>query len=334
MILNIAEPLGLWLLPLCVVPLVTQSQQRIAYSSFSMLPVDKLSTSVDLLLRTLGCLTVVALSLGISGLFRAEQPVERIGRGAQTVILIDSSGSMDTIFANGNEHVSRAPVWGTYVSKGQAARKLLAEYAAQRPQDMFALFLFSARPISVLPLTEKQSVIQAAIKAGALERGLSSTDLGTGLIRSLNFFEGKPFTGSRIILMVSDGAAQLTIPVQDEIKYLLDKYRVTLYWLYLRARDTPGLDSTLRGDVARQAVPEQAVHKFFSKMGLPYRAFSAEDPKTLQHAIQEVSRLQNLPIRYVDIIPKQDLSGLCYGTALSLMLLLLIAKCVEISAWH
>ena len=80
-------------------------------------------------------------------------------------------------------------------------------------------------------------MVQAAIKAGALERGLSSTDLGTGLIRSLNFFEGKPFTGSRIILMVSDGAAQLTVPVQDEIKYLLEKYRVTLYWLYLRARE-------------------------------------------------------------------------------------------------
>jgi mxaC protein len=85
---------------------------------------------------------------------------------------------------------------------------------------------------------------------------------------------------------------------------------------------------------AKNIAPAQIVHKFFSEMGLPYRAYSAEDPEALREAITEVSTLQNLPIRYSDIVPKQDLSNRCYGVALILSLLMLVAKIVEIRVWH
>ncbi len=331
---GLAQPLGLLLLPLALLPLLLHGQHSVPYSALGMLPADRLSAALDLLLRLLGAGCVIAIVLGVCGLFLAEETVERIGRGAHTVMLIDSSGSMDRPFVSGNDRSSRVGKWGTYTSKGQVARRLLAEYAAQRPQDMFALFLFSGNPIPVLPLTEKHDVIQAAIAAGSIERGLASTDLGNGLIRSLEFFEGRPFTGSRIVMLVSDGAARLTVPEQDRIKHLLEKHRVTLYWIYLRDRHAPGLFTEMALDTAAQIAPEQLVHKFFSEMGRPYRAFPAENPEALQQAIAAVDKLQNLPIRYTDVIPRRDLSAWCFGAALGGVLLLAAARLLEVRQWH
>ncbi|MGE4657632.1 MAG: vWA domain-containing protein [Gammaproteobacteria bacterium] len=332
--LGVTHPLGLLLLPLVFLPFLAHGQTTVAYSSLSLLPVDRLSYVISLLLRLLAATFIAAIVLGVSGLFRSEEAVERIGQGAQTVMLIDSSGSMDRPFASGKENIARVAKWGTYTSKGQVARRLLAEYASQRKQDMFALFVFSGNPIAVLPLTEKQAVVQAAIAAGSIERGLATTDLGAGLIQSLEFFKDKPFTGSRIVMLVSDGAARLTVSVQDQIKNLMEKHRVSLYWIYLRALHSPGLYVEMEADIAQRIAPEQLVHKFFSEMGLPYRAFSAENPEALQEAIAHVNKLQNLPIRYTDTIPKQDLSGWCYGIALSLLILLFQAKFIEIRQWH
>jgi len=332
--LGLAYPLALLLLPLALLPFFSHGQVPIAYSSLNLLPADRLSAVADWFLRALTALCIVTTVLGISGLYEAEQTVERLGQGAQMVMLLDSSGSMDRPFVTGNEHSSRVPYWGTYKSKGQIARDLLAEFSAQREQDMFALFVFSGNPIAVLPLTEKQAAIQAAIAAGSIERGLATTNLGGGLIQSLEFFKDKPFSGSRIVMLVSDGAARLTIPVQDQILLLMKKYQVTLYWIYLRDQHSPGLYTEVDGVSAEDVAPEQLVHKFFSEMETPYRAFAAENPEALQNAIAEVDKLQNLPIRYTDIIPKRDLSDVCYGIALVLTLLIAAAKLIEVQQWH
>ena len=135
-------------------------------------------------------------------------------------------------------------------------------------------------------------------------------------------------------MLVSDGAAKLVEPVKEKIKHLMEKHRVTLYWIYLRDKDSPGLFTKLDRELARDIAPEQWVHKFFSELNLPYRAFAAENPKALQEAISEVSKLQNLPIHYTSIIPKRDLSAWCYAIALPLLLLLTVAKAIEVQRWN
>lgn len=329
---DVTFPAALWLLPLAVLCLLRPGQQQVVYSSLEIIPRDPLSGVIDIGLRVIGAAAVIAIVLGLSGFSRAEQNIERIGTGAQTVILLDSSGSMDRFFANDKSN-ARVGVWGTYSSKGQIARQLIGKFAAERHQDLFALYVFSGNPIPVLPLTEKQDIIQAAIAAGAIERGLASTDLGAGLIRALEFFEDKPFAGSRIMMLVSDGAARLTIPTQERITNLMKKHRVTLYWIYLRTQFSPGLSTEMGADLASQIAPEQLVHKFFSQMGQPYRAFPAENPKALGEAIAAVDKLQKLPIRYTDVIPGRDLSAWCYGIAIVLLFILAAAKLSEVRQW-
>ncbi|MGB1880507.1 MAG: vWA domain-containing protein [Gammaproteobacteria bacterium] len=329
-----SNPMLLWLLLLAVIPLLRHGQTEITYSSLSMLPPDGLSDAADWLIRGITAAVIGALVLGLAGLHRAEEQIERIGQGAEMVVLMDSSGSMDRLFASGNENRGRAAVWGTYTSKGQMARQLLARFAGDRPQDTFAMFAFSGNPITVLPLTTKPELIQSAIAAGSIERGLGTTDLAAGLIRAFEFFKDRPFTGSRIVMLVSDGTAALTIEMQDRVKYLMEKYRVTLYWIYLRTKFSPGLHTELEEETAQAIAPEQIVHRFFTETGLPYRAFSAEDPDALQNAMNEVDKLQKLPIRYQDVIPRRDLSHWCFGAALTLLLLAFGAKLTEVRQWR
>lgn len=335
--LGVENPLVLLILLLTPLPFMFFRQDSVSYSSVERLPVDRISDSLDLLLKLLAAIFIILMVLGLSGLYLSEKIVKRIGRGAQMVMLFDSSTSMDMPFINATNStggmVSKVAKWGTYKSKGIIARELLSEYVSKRQQDMFAIYVFSSNPVLVLPLTQKQDVIQSAIAAGSLDRGLGTTDLGSGLIRSLQFFENKPFTGSRIVMLVSDGAAKLIEPVKDQIKHLMEKHRVTVYWMYLRDKDSPGLFTALDDEISKEIAPEQWVHKYFTDLKLPYRAFSAENPKALQQAIAEVSKLQNLPIQYTDVIAKQYLSNWCYGIALALLLLMTIAKASEVQQW-
>ncbi len=332
----IEHPWVLLLLPLLLLPFISNVQSDLNYSSLALLPTDRLSQIFDVLLKLLASIFIAAIVFGISGLHRPAKAVERIGRGAQTVILFDSSTSMDTPYSGNSKGgaASRVANWGTYESKGQVARNLLGKFVEQRQQDLFAIFAFSRNPIPIMPLNHNQEVIQAAIKAGTYERGLGTTNLGAGLIKALTFFEDKPFKGSRIIMLVSDGAAKLVQPVKEEIRNLLKRHRVTLYWLYLRDKESLGFNTKIDKELAKDIAPEQAVNQYFSELDTPYRAFSADDPQALEEAIAEVNKLQNLPIRYEETIPKQDLSNYCYALALALLLLLTIAKLSEIRSWR
>lgn len=332
----INQPWVLLLLPLMLIPFFSKVESKLTYSSLDLLPPDRLSQVLDVLLKLFAASVMGAIILGLAGLHHPAKVVERIGRGAQTVILFDSSTSMDTPYAGNSKGgaASRVAAWGTYESKGQVARKLLMKFVQQREQDLFAIFVFSRNPVPIMPLSKNQQIIQAAIRAGTYERGLGTTNLGAGLIRALTFFDNKPFKGSRIVMLVSDGAAKLVLPVKEEIRNLLKKHRVTLYWLYLRDKESLGLSADVDKSIANDVAPEQAVNQYFSELDTPYRVFSADDPKALEDAIAEVNKLQKLPIRYEETIPKQDLSHYCYGFALAFLLLLTVAKLSEVRSWH
>ena len=81
-------------------------------------------------------------------------------------------------------------------------------------------------------------------------------------------------------------------------------------------------------------VPEYFLHRFFQGLGTPYRAFEADNPEALQAAIAEVNRLENLPITYLDTLPRRDLAPWCHAAALACVLLLLGASALEIRTWR
>lgn len=325
-LLGLDQPWVLLMLPLALIPLFKTGQTPIAYSSLSLLPVDPFSTRLDWALKLIGSATVCAIVLALSGPYLKEQWLEKTGQGAHIVLLIDHSSSM-------NENFS-----GTYLggvareSKSALAAKLLSEFVDRRQQDLFALVTFSAAPVYVMPLTQDHAAIRAGIIAHG-GRGHGITNIAPGLAMALSHFEGQPLSGSRIVLLVSDGAARMEPEVADALRLTFQETQTSLYWIYLRNPKGGRLGEAPKNP-NESTTPEYFLHQYFQSLGVPYRAYEADNPQALQRAIADVEALENKPLRYREKLPRKDLSGYCYGFALLGMVALLAFQSLELRTWN
>jgi mxaC protein len=321
-----SQPWVLLLGLLAAIPIVRAGQKTLSYSSIAMLPEDPLSAAIDRLLRLIAALAVAFLVAGIAGPYLREQRVEKIGTGAHIVLLLDRSSSMNDNFSG------RYLGGAAQESKGTIASKLLAEFVGRRRDDLFALVAFSAAPVYVLPLTQDREAVQAAI-ASLGKRGHGVTNIAPGLAMALDYFSGRPLTGSRIILLVSDGAARMDAETGDYIRQLFQNNRAALYWIYLR-NPRGGSLSAPPENPNESTTPEYFLNQYFQTLGVPYRAYEADNPEAVQRAILDVEKLENQPLRYLEKLPRKDLSGWCYGTALICLSILLAFKTLEVGTWR
>lgn len=329
--LGVAHPALLLLFALAVLPLLPRAAQASTFPWLEMVPGDPLSDWIAWLERLLAAFAIAATVLGLAGAQREAVPVERVGRGAEIVLLLDRSRSMDLPFAT-----SAIANWSDTrgETKGHAARRLLAAFTARRRSDAYGLIAFSTNPITVLPFTRQGEVVQAAIAAAGIGHGLAETDIGRGLLRAASLFESRPYNGSRIVLMVSDGGAHLDEDTRRRVAAAMKRGRIALYWIYIRSYGSPGLTPAGGAEGNPDLVPESALHRFFASMGTPYQAFEAENPDALQRAIAAVDRAENLPIVYAARLPRVDLAPLCYGMALLAALALAALRWIEVRPWR
>jgi mxaC protein len=315
-------PWALLLLPLTLVPFFAHQAKSLRYSSLSILPFDGLSFVFSNGVKLLTTLVILLLIVSLTKPYLKEQTVERMGKGAQIVILLDRSASMNENFAG------RYFGGGASESKVAMARQLLSEFVLQRQDDFFGMISFSTAPIHVLPLTQDKEAILAAIRA-TKTRGRGVTNIAPGLYMGLSYFSDIPVTGSRVILLVSDGAAKIDIDTQTTLTQLFHQNRVMLYWVYLRNKDSARLD-TKPANINESTTPEYFLHQYFQSMGIPYRSFEAENPQALQEAIKAIGELENKPIRYTEKIPRKDLAETCYLWTLAGLFVLLLIKYFEV----
>jgi len=333
--MNIAFALP-WVLPLlvlAVVPLLRQPAQRHTFPWLGLLPRDRWSDAVGLVLRAIHALAIVLIVIALARPYRLDEPTQRVGRGAEIVVLLDRSRSMDQpyMFDSGAQLTTR---FMRGEPKASVARRLLAQFAARRTEDRFALVAFSTQPIPILGLTRKPDLIAAALAASDLRPALGDTDIGRGILGAIRTFDKQPYRGSRVIMLASDGGGHIDEDVQREIATRLKQARITLYWLYIRSFGAPSLlaESSLLATDTADVVAEQSLHRFFSTMGSPYRAFQADSPTALQEAIDQVGSLENAPLEYAEVRPRREFELLFFGVALIAVLLLVAARRWELAA--
>ena len=189
---------------------------------------------------------------------------------------------------------------------------------------------FSTNPLNVVSFTQHDEVVLAAIEAGGVGRGLADTDVGRAMLAAIGEFEPRPYSGSRIILLVSDGGAHLDDATRRRIRAGMLRHRIALYWIYLRSFNSPVLDAQDRGS---EAVPEIALHRFFQTLATPYQAYQAELPEDLAKAVADVGKQQNLPLDFLERIPRQDYSRHFVAAAALACLLLLAYRSALLRSW-
>ena len=332
---ELAQPWALALLPLAVLPLLRQRRDTLTFSHLAWLPRDRLGQLAGFLWRALAVMAIASMAIALAGPGRPETQVTRTGYGAEIVVLMDRSRSMDqrmlpsdwrTIDALNLPYQarSRGPV------KSQVARDVLAQFVRQRPADRFAVMFFSTNPLNVVSFTQHDEVVLAAIEAGGVGRGLGDTEVGRAMLAAIGEFEPRPYSGSRIILLVSDGGAHLDDATRRRIRAGMLRHRIALYWIYLRSFNSPALDAQDRGS---EAVPEIALHRFFQTLATPYQAYQAELPEDLAKAVADVGKQQNLPLDFVERIPRKDYSRYFVAAAALACLLLLAYRSVLLRSW-
>lgn len=332
---DFARPWALLLLPLVVLPLLPRQREALAFSYVPWLPDDPWGRWAGVIWRALAVVAIASTVIALAGPGRAETEQTRTGHGAEILLLLDRSRSMDDRMRPSDwreidtlnlrlQTMSRGP------QKSQVARELLSKFVAERRNDRFALMFFSASPLSVVPFTQNDTAVQAAIAAGGVGRGLADTNVGHALIAAANEFNDRVYSGSRIILLISDGGAQLDAPTRQIITDTLSRNRVALYWIYLRALNGPKLDSQEEG---AETVPEIALHRYFQTLLTPYRMYQAEDPEDLATAVADVGKQQNFPLDFTERIPRRDFSRITGMIALLSCAGLLLYRMFMLRGW-
>jgi mxaC protein len=332
--IDFEHPWLLLLLPLALLPLWPSRRDTLPFPSLAWLPADRAGQLLGLLWTAFAVLALTAIILTLASPGRPETQIARTGHGAEILVLMDRSRSMDDPMLPSDWRKLDPTVRLYHLSRGrqkaEVARDLLAKFVAQRPDDRFSLMFFSTRPLSVVPFTQHDEVVQAGIAAGGTGRGLADTEVGRALIAAIDAFDQRAYTGSRIILLVSDGGAHLDEDTRRRIQAGLERNRVALYWIYLRSYNSPVLDTD---DPRSATAPEYALHTFFQTLRTPYRAYQAEDPEDLAKAVADVGRQQNLPLDYLEQIPREDYSRYLLAFAAFCCLMLLLYRSVILRSW-
>lgn len=340
--MRFSDPLLLLLLPLAVLPLLRAAATSIRYPWLALVPADRLSSALGWLLRVAAATAIAATAIGLSGPYLPGASVERVGRGAEIAVLLDRSLSMDEPLGSARQAQYFVFAQAAPQSKQSVARRFLSQFVGRRGSDLIGLIVFSTFPIPVLPFTARQPLIQAAIHAGATYHGLADTDIGAALLAAAHMFEHQPYTGSRVVMLVSDGGAVLDTPTRVKIRTTFADERIALDWIYLRSYTSPGISQAGSspsagaggaGGAATEGNPELALHHFFQTLLTPYHLYQAESPEALRDAIADVGRAQTLPIRYSERQPRLPLAPRAFAVAFIAAAVLLIASLLEVRRW-
>jgi len=322
--MNFLNAWVLFFLPLIAVPFIFFQSSNNNYSWNEMIPSDPLSTIIGVLLKFLSSVIIALLVVLLAEPFSDQKVVERVGEGAQIGLVLDRSASMDDPFSGGGDKAGE--------TKSAAASRLIIDFFEARTNDMVGVITFSNSAMFVLPLTENKEAIKAALTATA-GNALSRTHIGAGLTSSAALFNEVADSGSRAVILLSDGAGRIDANTQQKIRDWFDRFDIGLYWIVLKQEG--GISIFDEDYVPRdedQLPPQIELYEYFSTFRSPFKAYEAEDPKSLETAIKDISLKEKKPIAYSERIPGKSYSLPFLLAALFLSLLLLLLKFIEVKS--
>jgi mxaC protein len=315
--MEILNPWAFLLLPIALLPFVLKSHQGKMYTWLEMMPEDIFSDRVNLAVKVITSLLLASIVIALASPRGSDEKIQRAGKGAQTVMVIDRSVSMDHPFA-GDSSGHAAEI------KSATARRLITQFIDSRPYDMMGVVGFTNSALYGIKITTNRDAIHAAIDA-ATSPSLSQTNIGSGLTEGVGLFDKIESSGSRAIILLSDGAGKLSPRIKFLLSERLKSRKLSIYWIVLRE---PGDASIFSKEVyEEERVPNSIqLHKYFQSLNLKYRAYEADNPETLQSAIKDIDAREKKVIKYTETIAGYDYSRIFIILALLFGVIILIIK--------
>jgi len=323
--MTLLQPWALLLLPLAAMPFLFKSHQGQMYSWLEIMPEDSVSDIANLIVKVITALILVSIVLALASPQGANKKEQKIGKGAQTVLVIDRSVSMDHPFAGETTSGRAAEI------KSAAARRLITNFIDSRPDDMMGVVGFTNSALYGMKITTNRDAIHSAINA-ATGSALNQTNIGAGITEAVSLFDNIQSSGSRAVILLSDGAGKLSPRVKRKISEQLVGKKLNLYWIVLREPDDISIFT--KETYTEDNVPDSIVlDQFFKSLKIKYKAFEADNPTTLQSALQYIDSKEKNMIQYSVSIPGHDYSRNLIVLALVLSLFILIIKNLRVHSW-
>ncbi|PKO47705.1 MAG: VWA domain-containing protein [Betaproteobacteria bacterium HGW-Betaproteobacteria-22] len=315
--MEILNPWAFALIPIALLPFWLKGHQGKMYTWLDMMPEDELSDKLNLTVKIITSLLLASIVIAVASPRGKDEEIQRTGKGAQTVMVIDRSVSMDHPFAGDNSgHAAEI--------KSATARRIITQFIDSRPDDMMGVVGFTNSALYGIKITSNRDAIHAAIQA-ATSPSLNQTNIGAGLTAGVGLFDKIQSSGSRALILLSDGAGKLSPRVKFLLSERLKSRGLSIYWIMLREPDEPSIFST--DEYEEERIPNSIVlHKYFQSLGLKYKAYEADNPETLQSAINDIDAREKKIIKYTETIAGYDYAKVFIIIALVLGLFLLIIK--------
>lgn len=196
---------------------------------------------------------------------------------------------------------------------------------------MMGVVAFTNSALYGVKITTNRDAIHAAINA-ATSSALNQTNIGAGLTQGATMFDAIQSSGSRAIILLSDGAGKLSPRVKQVISDELTSKKLNLYWIVLREPNDVSIFS--KREYAEDRVPNAIqLDRFFQSLKIKYKAFEADNPTALESALREIDSKEKNIIQYEVTLAGHDYSRDLIGLALILSLLIIIIKNLRVHSW-
>jgi mxaC protein len=324
--MTLLHPWALLLLPLALTPFWLKSRQGQFYSWLDMVPRDRFSEHADRAVRALTALLLAALALALASPQGPDIQVQKVGKGAQTAVVIDRSVSMEHPFAGDSMSGRTAEV------KATAARRLITDFINARPDDMIGVVAFTNAALHGVKITSNRKAVFAAINA-ATSAGINQTNIGAGITQGVALFDRIPSSGSRAIILLSDGAGKISPRVKQKIREQLVEKKLNLYWIVLREPDDISIFGQQQAYDPASLPAVIELDQYFKSLGIKYRAYEADNPGALQSALRDIDAREKNVIQYAVTLPGHDYTRDLIVLALALCGLLFIVKNLRVQPW-
>jgi mxaC protein len=325
--MTLLNPWALLLTPIILAPFWLKGHQGQMYSWLEIAPEDKFSDMANLAVKIIMAILLASIVLALAAPHGSDQKIQKIGKGAQTVLVIDRSVSMEHPFAGDATGGRAAEI------KSGAARRLITKFIDSRPDDMMGVVAFTNSALYGIKITTNRDAIHSAINA-ATSSGINQTNIGAGLTQAVSLFDNIQSSGSSAIILLSDGAGKLSPRVKQKIKEQLTSRGVSLYWIVLREPDDISIFSRDNHYAEGSEPPSIELNQYFKSLKIKYKAYEADNPTALQSAIQDIDSREKKTIKYTVTVSGHDYSRDLIVLALVLAIFILTVKNLRVHSWQ
>lgn len=283
--MHLARPEALFLL-LFLVPLVLNYRRRppsLGFPSLTLARAVRRSrwSALRHLLFALRCLALVLIVVGLARPQANAGPGTRSSEGLDIVLVLDTSGSMQT----------HDYLWqGSAASRIQVVKSVISDFVRQRPDDRVGMVVFGTEAFTQAPLTLDHEVLLRFIDRIKVGMAGEATAMGDGMATAVNRLQ-KVTAPSKVAILLTDGGSNAGRVDPLAAAQAAATMGVKIYTIGVGAASAPGA----KGPGSESDLDEEVLQKIAAATKAQY--FRAADTETLIQVYETIDKLEKSKIK-------------------------------------